>query len=205
MARRDYTGKHRYVAVRNTPNITSGTGAAGTSVVLSDPAYYFGSFIASVGGEYSRNGNCTEIPGCDLNWRIQDNFWYFAFSSPYNCPNSEATTMFYNEDIVREFNTTRKDHLGNIHHKFEVVLDPDPATTIVAHGIDTSKIIYYNWYTATDAKDVIMTDTGNPFIRSGFQAESKVTSITFDSTNATIETVAGQVAGYVIFEIITTP
>ena len=205
MARRDHTGKRRkqHVGTSSSSNTSGSNGYTGGP---SSPAYYFGSLIASVGGEYVRNGNVTEIASSNLNWRMQGSgSCAIGRSFPSNTLSSPMTTMFYNEDITRQFASTRRDHLGNFHHKIEVALNAAPDTTVFAHGIDTSKIIYYNWYTANAGKTVTMTDTGKPFMRSSFEAESKVNSITFDATNATIVTLAGQNAGYVIFEIITTP
>jgi hypothetical protein len=205
MARRDQTGKRRKLYTGSTP-ATAGSGSNGYAGGPGTPAYYFGSFIASVGGEYCRNGNVTEIGSSNLNWRLQGSgSWAIGRSFATNTVSSPMKTMFYDDPHLRQFNAKRRDHLGNFHHAIRVALDPVPATTVFAHGLDTSKIIYYNWYTSSAAETVAMTDTGKPFMRSSYVGDSRVNSITFDSTKATIVTVSGENAGYVTFEIITTP
>jgi hypothetical protein len=208
MARRDHTGKQRKIKTGTTVSNTTGSGGGTLSGGTTSPAYHFVSFIASVGGEYIRNGNVTEISGSNYNFGLKNNGqlqYGFAFGS--NIPSSPYTMMMHPEEgLPRSFNPSRKDHLGNIHHKIEVTLATAPAHTIFPHGIDTSKIIYYNWYTASPGKAITMCDTGYPFMRPSYEANNKVSAIIFDSTNIAVDTLdVSMVAESVIFEIITTP
>jgi hypothetical protein len=78
----------------------------------------------------------------------------------------------------------RRNHLGHRLIEIKVPLDPAPSTTVYAHGLDVTKIIYFHWY-VSDAGDDLTQTAYNVLL--GSQSTVSASSVKMDATNFTID------------------